>query len=208
MKYLTLKQKIKHLPVFSTSFINTLSNDVKTLKVQISTWKKKGLVVPLRKGLYVLEKKEREIEPPRSYLANQIFFPSYVSMESALFYYGLIPEFVAQVTSVTTRKTCRFKNEFGTFTYQHVQPKAFTGFNSIEDAGLKSLIASPEKAIIDFIYLNLSRFNEKDSKIFEESYRFQNCESLSKKKIKFYAKLFNSKKLITISNLFIKELVK
>ncbi|MBI2995200.1 MAG: hypothetical protein HYY52_00615 [Candidatus Melainabacteria bacterium] len=209
MRFLSFKQKIKKLPLFSTSLINTLTENPFTLKVQLTKWKKDGLITQLRKGLYVLGKKEREIEPSLFYLANQIFIPSYVSLESALAYYNLIPEYVHEVTSVTTRKTCKFKNEFGIFTYQHLKPNTYTGFNLIEELNkLKSLIALPEKAVVDFLYLNLSRFSKDNKDIFVESYRFQNCEKLNKRKIRFYAKMFNSKKLALICNLFIEELIK
>ncbi len=209
MKFDNFKTKIKNLPLFSTSFISTLTDDSKTLKVQLSTWKKKGLIVTLRKGLYVLRENEEKM-PSTFYLANQMYIPSYVSMESALHYHGLIPEFVVQITSITTRKTITFKNKFGVFTYQHLKPEAYTGFTHIgeTDSNLQSLIANPEKAIVDFLYLNLSIFNESNPDIFQKSYRFQNCEKVNRKKIKTYAKPFNSKKLIVISDLFIREVLK
>ena len=210
MKFNALKQRIKLLPVFSTSMLSTISKDTASLKVQISGWKKKGLILQLRKGLYILNKDERDIEPSLFYLANQIFIPSYVSLEAALAYYGLIPEFVPATTSITTRKTCKFKNEFGVFTYQHVKPNNFGGFNAIQDqkTNLTILIASAEKAVIDFFYLNLSDFNVSKKLIFTKSYRFQNCSDLKSTKLLQYAKIFRSKKLLEITRLFISELVK
>lgn len=209
MKFLQFKQKIKKLPVFSSAFLSTITDKPGTLKTQLSKWKKDGHLTQLRKGLYVLGKNQREIEPDVFYLANQIMTPSYVSLESALAYYGLIPEHVSQITSVTTRKTCKFKNEFGRFSYQHIKIDAYTGFQLIEETNkIKSLIAIKEKAVVDFLYLNLSKFNPEDKDIFIESYRFQNCERLSKRKIKIFAKMFNSKKLVVICNLFIEALIK
>ena len=209
MQYKAFKQKIKSLPLFSSSMLSSLTKNDDTLKVQLSIWKKKGLISSLRKGLYVLGSEEREIEPSPFYLANQIFIPSYVSMESALAYYGLIPEFIAATTSVTVRKTCKFKNEFGLFTYQHVISPGYTGFEVIQETqNIKVLIAIPEKAIVDFLYLNLSKFSVSDILPFTRSYRFQNCEKLSKRKIRNYAQLFRSKKLIAISESFINEVVK
>lgn len=209
MKFFIFKQKIKSLPVFSTGLLSSLTEDVSTLKVQLSSWKKKRLIIPLRKGLYLLNKEERDIEPSLFYLANQIIIPSYVSMESALSYYGLIPEFVSQVTSITSRKTIRFKNDFGIFTYQHLSPKNFTGFDSIkENTNFNVFIAIPEKAVVDFLYLNLSKFDTSNKNIFTESYRFQNSKNLSQKKLRTYAENFESKKLSLICNLFIQELVK
>ena len=209
MKYLTFKQKIESFPVFSTGLLSSLTDEVATVKVQLVNWKKKGLVVQLRKGLYILGKEDREIEPSLFYLANQIFIPSYVSLESAFAFYGLIPEFVAQNTSVTTRKTSKFQNKLGVFSYQHLKPECYLGFDAIKDEnGLSVLIAKPEKAIVDFLYLNLSKFDLSQKDVFEESYRFQNCSDLNKRKIKMFANLFNSNKLNSICDLFSKEVIK
>lgn len=209
MKYLTFKQKVEPFPVFSSGLISSLVEDIKTLKVQLVNWKKQGLITQPRKGLYVLGKEYRKIEPSLFYLANQMYIPSYVSLESALRFHGLIPEFVAQTTSVTTRNTSKFKNSFGYFSYQHVKPECFDGFTtSTDENNISVLIATPEKAVVDFLYFNLSSFNSLDSDIFKESYRFQNCEELSKNKIKTYAKLFKSKRLNHICDLFIKEVMK
>lgn len=209
MKFLTFKQKIKSLPIFSSGLLSSLTKDVNTMKVQMAYWKKKGLIVQVRKGLYVLEKEEREVEPSLFYLANQIFIPSYVSIESALAYYGLIPEFVAQVTSVTARKTCKFENDFGVFSYQHLQPQCYKGYKAVKDENdMNILIAEPEKAIVDFLYLNLSKFDLSKKDIFEKSYRFQNCSKLNKRKFKSTANIFDSKKLNNICDLFIKEMIK
>lgn len=184
--------------------LGVLTRKVEPLRVQLSLWKKKGLLRSLRRGLYVLSPEERQVEPSLFYLANQIFGPSYVSLESALAHYGLIPEFVAETTSVTVRKTCRFENDFGVFRYQRILPGAFNGFESLKESEKSSvLIALPEKAVVDFFYLNLSRFHAMDRRIFTESYRFQNFEKLSAKKLKAYAKRFGSRKLLQVVESFV-----
>ncbi len=208
MKFSDFKQRIRGIPVFSTSMLGTLSPHPDTLKVQISLWKKKGLVQPLRKGLYLLCPQERVIEPPLFYLANQILIPSYVSMESALSFYGLIPEFVAAATSVTVRKTCRFENAFGLFTYQHLRPECFFGFEPAELPGKwRALMASPEKAVVDFLYLNLSRWDPRDKAAFIGSYRFQNGKRLKPARLRAQAKRFGTKKLLLAIESFIQEAV-
>ena len=208
MKYKAFRERVQGLPVFASSLIGTLGPNSGNLKLQLSLWKKKGLVIPLRKGLYVLNPADRRMEPSPFYLANQMMIPSYVSLESALAYYGLVPEFVAALTSVTVRKTCRFENSFGLFTYQHVKPKAFTGFERIrESEKVPFLMAVPEKAVADFLYLNLSRFGPSDPSIFEASYRFQNCGNLDPKKLKMYAEKFQNQKLLAIVELFTKEVI-
>ncbi len=209
MKYDEFKQKVRGLPVFSSTLLSALTEQGETLKVQLTGWKKKGWILGLRKGLYVLNRDDRQIEPSHFFLANQIFIPSYVSLESALAFYGLIPEFVAATTSVTSRKTCEFTNEFGVFTYQHLQPKSYTGFTTIKESEkISYLIAAPEKAVVDFIYLNLASFGAKDRNIFKESYRFQNCDKLKIRKLADYAASFETKKLCEIIGLFIEETIR
>jgi len=209
MKFETFRKQVQRVPVFSTTLLSTLTEKAGTLKVQLSGWKKKGLIVPLRKGLYVLNSEDRHIEPSRFYLANQILIPSYVSLESALSYHELIPEFVAGTTSVTVRKTCEFRNEFGGFFYHHLKPEAYGGFQSVQESEkISFLMAVPEKAIIDFLYLNLGKFHPKDKSAFEASYRFQNCEQLAPKKLAAYARSFGTKKLQGILDLFMEVCVR
>lgn len=208
MRFSAFKQRVKSLPVFSASLLGTLTNKVETLQVQLSHWKKKGWVTPLRKGLYLLGPQDRTVEPPLFYLANQIFIPSYVSLEAALAHYRLIPEFTSVMTSVTVRKTCRFENALGLFTYQHVRPEGFFGFEPTRvSEGLTALLATPEKAVVDFLYLNLPRFSVSDPSVFTESYRFQNLGGLDPKRLRAYAKRFGTKKLLSVVELFIREIL-
>ena len=168
---------------------------------QLNRWRKQGLLLQLRRGLYIFGRGERKIEPSRSYLAGQLYQPSYVSLEYALSRYGLIPERVADVTSVSTKKTARFINDFGTFIYQTVKPAAFRGFVSDKDeAGLPYFIAEPEKAVADFVYLNLARITPGAAeKTLLESFRFQNLGSLKKNKVAAYFGLFNNKKMSVLA---------
>jgi len=126
-----------------------------------------------------------------------------VSLEFALNFYGLIPEKVVEVTSVSTKKTARFSNEFGGYTYQHIAPGAFQGFRSVKDSnGFRSFIAEPEKAVVDFLYLNLYKFKIGDMDVFYGSYRFQNLEDLKPNRIINLSKLFNNRKLLKVAKTF------
>ncbi len=175
------------------------------MRNQLTRWKKNGLLIQLRRGIYILNENDRKVFPSRFFFANQIIWPSYVSLESALGHYGLIPEAVKDVTSVTSKKTVRFKNKTGEFIYQHIKPDAFRGYHSFKDeAGLDVFIAEPEKAAVDFFYLNLGKFKRSARDIFKDSYRFQNTEILSRHKITFYAQVFKNKRLKDISREFCK----
>jgi hypothetical protein len=106
----------------------------------------------------------------------------------------LIPERTEDVTSVTTKKTAQFKNPFGTFVFQQVKSDLFFGSTKVKDEnGLPVLIAQPEKALLDFIYLNLSSFRGKGTSVFGLSYRLQNLDILKKRKLKGFAKKFENK---------------
>lgn len=88
-------------------------------------------------------------------LANKNYEPSYVSLESALAYYEVIPETVFGVTSISSRKTQKFESNWGTFNYRSVKPLFMIGYQVIEDRqGSKFKIARLEKAVLDYLYLH------------------------------------------------------
>ncbi len=208
MKFRNFKAAIQKFPLFSTSQILSLTDNEQVLRNQLTRWEKLGLVLKLKKGLYILNSSDRKINPSKMFIANQLYSPSYLSIEYALGFYDLIPERVEVITSVTTKKTAVFENSFGTFTYQHLKTSCFNGFRELKDeSNLPFFIAEPEKAVVDFFYLNLPVFRKIDPDIFSLSYRFQNVAGINTKKLKEFAKQFNSKKLKHLIQMFI-EFVK
>ncbi|MCG2791731.1 MAG: hypothetical protein L6305_08315, partial [Actinomycetia bacterium] len=134
-------------------------------------------------------------------LANKIFEPSYVSLESALFYYGFIPDITVAVTSVTAKKTRRFEFKNQLFIYQKVKNNIFFGYQEIKDNNWSFLIALPEKAILDYFYLHQSELNNQDAweelRINHEMY----VKQIRKNKLLKLCKLFDNSKL----NILVKE---
>ena len=122
-------------------------------KNNISYWSKKGLIIKLRNGFYLFpEYKTRS--GFAFYVANKIYRPSYISLHSALAFYGMIPESVVQITSVTSRKTASFSNAVGEFSYKTVKPDLMFGYDVKAIAeGHSFFLAKPEKALIDLLYL-------------------------------------------------------
>lgn len=116
------------------------------------TLEKDGQLIRLKRGLYVVDERVSG-EPVNIRLcANHIYGPSYVSQQWALRWYGLIPERVYTMTSVTTKRSRTFENPFGRFTYYQVKPSYFPiGIKSMEENGVYCLMASPEKALCDTI---------------------------------------------------------
>lgn len=203
MRYEDFKKKVISWPVIFSKDIIPSGRSGQVVRNQLERWRKSGHIVRLKRGLFILAEDDRRVEPSRPYIANQLYGPSYVSLEYALSYYSLIPERVNDITSVATRKTMKIVNETGTYTYQHVKPNAYRGFEMVKgEDGLAFFIAEPEKAMIDFLYLNLDKFRVDDPDIFEGSYRFQNIEKLKEGKIIRYANFFENKKLVKIARLF------
>ncbi|HOW59403.1 MAG TPA: hypothetical protein PLO78_06745 [Candidatus Omnitrophota bacterium] len=199
MNYNKFRAFFQHLPLIDSRLVISQSGEApQSVRNQLTRWAKAGLLRHLRKGYYVLNENDRKVNPGGMYLACQIYAPSYVSLETALASYDLIPERVAAVTSITTRKTMRFTNPLGTFIYQHVSPAAFRGFRLEGDAGARFFMAEPEKAVVDFIYLNLHLFQKDVKAMMMKSYRFQNAVGLKTGKLKRFGELFCSPKLMRV----------
>ena len=116
-------------------------------------WIKKGYLVRLRQGYYTFP--EYKSQPDFAlYVANRIYRPSYISLHTALAFYGIIPEAIVQFTSVSPLKTISFNNSFGDYIYKSVKKELMFGYELKQaDGGLTLLFASPEKAIADLFYL-------------------------------------------------------
>lgn len=118
-----------------------------TAKSLLGRLKDKKIVEPLVKGKYAFRLAK---EPPEDFeIANFIYAPSYVSLESALSYYGIVDQVPYQVTSITVRKTREFEVGAKTFAYAHIKPEFFCGYKEEN----RFLIAEPKKAVFDFFYL-------------------------------------------------------
>ena len=119
----------------------------------LTRWVKEGKLVKLRKGWYAFPERARD-NADRMFIANNIYAPSYVSLFFALSYYEMIPESVSSITSITTLKTSEFTSEAGTFSYKSVKPSMFFGYDvKTASRQMPYMMASPEKALLDLIYL-------------------------------------------------------
>lgn len=160
----------------------------------LTRWCHKGLLVKLRNGHYAFPE-YRQVPEFARYVAGQIYSPSYISLHSALSFYGMIPEEVVQLTSVSTLKTATFRNTFGTFQYQNVKESLFFGYEIKPFAdGRGVMMATPEKALLDLLYLNPYYKTEQDMEELrlDEDY-LQN--DLDSERLSDYASRFASKSL-------------
>jgi predicted transcriptional regulator of viral defense system len=121
---------------------------------KISGLLKKGIIIRVKKGLYVFGDGARRAPYSTEVLANLIYGPSYISLDYALQHYGLIPERVEGITSVTTGRSRKFSTPVGLFIYRMIPLRAFQiGMDRIEIGdGRAFLMATPEKALADKIY--------------------------------------------------------
>ena len=116
-------------------------------------WTRKGYLIRLRQGVYTFPE-YKAVPDAAAYFAGRMYSPSYISLHTALSFYGLIPEAVVQVTSVTSLKTATFTNGFGDFSYRSVKPELMFGYEPRKVMDGRSLsFATREKAVLDLLYL-------------------------------------------------------
>lgn len=154
MKWENLLLKVADEPVFRTGFLAANGGSLGELRLQLSRWVKAGKLIQLTKGLYTLAEPYRKVTPHPFVLANAIKKASYVSLQSALGYYGMIPEHVPMVTSVTTQRPERVETLLGQFAFRHIKKSWFHSYQQIDfGSGQRAFIATPEKALLDLVYL-------------------------------------------------------
>lgn len=154
MKWRDLLERMGREPVFSASLLQAGDVSRKELSVQLSRWVKSGRLVQLRRGVYAIEKPYRQIEPHPFLVANSLRKNSYVSLQSALAFHGLIPEYVPVCTSVTTGRSEQLETALGVYCYRRISPDYFFGFGQEEVApNQHSFVAASEKALLDLVYL-------------------------------------------------------
>lgn len=191
MKYLELKENFRDFVIFSISDILKIDTDFHAQR--LSEWQKKGYIKKIAKGHYAFS----DIQINESVLfiiANRLYAPSYISLEMALSFYGIIPESVYTVTSITSRRTKNLKTDIGQFSYTSIKPDLFFGYR-LESFGKNNfMIAEPEKAILDFFYNN-PKINNTNSfyelRINKDSF----LEKIDTNKLNNYLKLFNNQAL-------------
>ena len=160
MDFLTFKERMYPMGCFNINQVLLWEKDFD--RNNLTRWCRRGLLVKLRNQYYAFPE-YRQVPNFSRYVANRIYAPSYISLHSALSFYGMIPEEVVQLTSVTTLKTARFENDFGTFHYQNVKTPFYFGFEiKTIQSGRGLLFATPEKALLDLLYLNPYYKTEQD----------------------------------------------
>lgn len=161
-------------------------------KNNLTRWTKQNLLVKLRNSWYSFP--EYLKTPNFQYLvSNKIYSPSYISLHSALAFYGIIPEAIVQTTAVSSLKKANFENHFGSFSYQQILPELMFGYEQKTFSNKQSLLfATPEKALLDLFYLYPIYDNKQEimDLRFDEEFMQEdlNIERLNEFTEKFHAK--------------------
>ncbi len=176
MKFLDLVRLAKDMPVFTTGLLISGEVDPRDVRRQLSRWREAGKVIQLRKGVYALAREFRGGSPHPFVLANHLVRASYVSLQSALAFYGMIPEYVPVTTSVTTLRPWSWETPEGTFSYRHLKLGFFHSYLPTEVApGSVALVATREKALCDLVHLTPAG----DTRGYLEELRLQDLDSLN-----------------------------
>src|SRR5680860_947179 len=198
MKFLELKSELKDFTIFSLNEIRNIEPVFH--RRRLNEWQDKGYIKKVVRGYYIFSDL-RISEEILFKIANRIYLPSYISLESALSYYHLIPESVYGITSISTRKTYHFVTSIGEFIYRAVKPPLFFGYDLIKFQEKYLKMASMEKALLDYFYLHSDIETEQDFdslRINKEMF----FEQMDEKKLMSFLEKFNQKKLTGIINRF------
>lgn len=154
MKWESLLDLVASEPVFSSSWLMSGEASVTQVRLQMSRWVSAGRLLQLRRGLYALAPTWRKVEPHPFLVANRIRRGSYVSLQSALAWHGVIPEHVPVVTSVGPGRRELVRNPLGAFQFQRLTPAMMFGYARIEITPRQYVfVASVEKALLDLVHL-------------------------------------------------------
>lgn len=144
-------EHIGNIPV-STATVASLFPEMSAGNQKVLQLETAGKVIRLKRGLYVIAPRVSRVSLSTELIANHLYAPSYVSRQTALRYYGLIPEAVYTTQSMTIKHSRHFDTPVGCFEYQMISREAFSvGVTSINQHSYSFLMATPEKALCDLI---------------------------------------------------------
>ena len=162
MKWHDLLTLLDGATLFESAMLLAGKDSPAEVRRQISRWVASGRLHQLRRGFYALAPPQAREVPDALAVAARLHRPSYVSLQSALAYHGVIPEAVPVVTSVTTGRPRRFRTFLGEFVYRHVHPSLFWGYRQVGHRPAEPIyVASPEKALLDLFHLTRGKIGQR-----------------------------------------------
>lgn len=192
MRFLGLVELVGELPFFDLALlVQSFDEKRETIRVQLSRWIKRGMVIGLRRGMYTLSGAYRRVPLTAAGLAGQLYRPSYLSGLWALGYHDLVPERVVWLTSVTPRVPRRFENPVGIFDYRNIKRELFFGYIAVRQREQEFFVAEPEKALLDHWHLTPGEWTP--ARLSEM--RYQHFEGVAPERLEAYAERFRSPRL-------------
>lgn len=191
MEYDQLLKLISDDPVFETSLLLAGNINPKIVRLQLTRWVNSGRIYQLRRGLYSIAPPYQKIKPHPFLVANRLQRASYVSLQSALAFYGLIPEIVNITVSITAGRPERLETPLGIFEFRHIKSNLLFGYQMTDLGGQSALVATPEKALLDLVYLQ----PRGESSKYVHELRLQNLDHLNLDVLKKHSKVFDSPKM-------------
>jgi predicted transcriptional regulator of viral defense system len=181
MQFKQLLHLVADQPLFETGLLLSGDVDPNDVRRQLSRWVSSGRLKQLRRGLYTLTPPYQRVSPHPFLIANFLMPGSYVSLQSALAYYGLIPEYAARTWSVTLARPAQWD---GGFHFQHLASHLFFGYHRVDLPQEQSaFVATPEKAILDLAHLTPNA-NDID---YLRQLRLQNLKQLNLERLDKFA---------------------
>ena len=191
LQNIAVEEKLKALGLAGFTpleFQGVFAASKKAVSMFISNNVKSGLFLKLRNNFYAI----KDSRPDYSFIANKLYQPSYVSLETALSHYKIIPEVAYGTASITTKAPREFRTPVGNFTYRHVKTSAFTGYRLQEIDRYKALFAEPEKALADYLYfVDLKKTSLNDR---------LKLKGVSKPKLIEYVRMFQRPSMLKLVN--------
>lgn len=197
MQFQLFYRKIKEIrPIFTLTDLKVIFSSQPILSKQLSRWQESGYILKLKNGVYLLADYQSSVHP--FLIANVLYQPSYISLESALYEYGFIPDVTQAITSISAKKTWSADVLGNRFDYKKIKQDCFIGYGASKYLNYDVMMVEPEKALADFFYFNKSRLKNK-SQIAELRFNYENLkQKIDKEKLRHYTALFNSE---TLNNL-------
>jgi len=154
MEFTKLLEIVGDIPVFETGLLLAGDVDPGHVRRQLSRWTRAGWLYQLRRGVYTLAPPHQKVQPHPFVIANALVQGSYVSLQTALASYGLIPDITHTITSITPGRPARWETPLGHYEFRHIKASWLHGYQRLElGSGQAAFVATPEKALLDLIYL-------------------------------------------------------
>ena len=198
MKWERLLALVADEAVFPSGLLLSGNESVRQVRLQLSRWVKAGRLLQLRRGLYALAPTWRKVEPHPFLIANRLHRGSYVSLQAALAWHGVIPEHVPVVTSVWPGRPETVRNLLGAFQFNHLADGLLFGYSRVEVAPRQfAFVAAPEKALLDLVHLTPGA----DSSGYLRELRLQNPAAIHMSLLEELARRSGKAKLVRTAQL-------